>query len=177
MKTIDAAHLDIMDPGFRFDSPEVDEARRRNWFAYTSQGILVLRYAAKEVLRWGTVVRVNMRWALQNFTYKGLRIPADSLVMVCHAAADRDPEVFEQPHRFDVTRRHATAPLAFGRGPHRCVGAAVAQMELTETLQALPQFLEPPQITGPVRWRPPTTTMYGPEHIPVRLQRRLASVN
>lgn len=67
-------------------------------------------------------------------------VPADSVVLPNLFAADHDPEVFEDPLRFDIHRFAGASPtphLAFGHGPHYCLGANLARMELQEAFRAL----------------------------------------
>jgi cytochrome P450 len=125
--------------------------------------------AAWEVLRWGSVVRINLRWPSADLAYQGLEIPYGTPILVCHAAADRDPRVFERPHGFDIRTKRSSVPLAFGRGIHRCVGSALALLQLTETLRILPRLFDPPVFRGDVRWRPETCLLYGPEFVPLSL--------
>ncbi|MFE7743839.1 cytochrome P450 [Nocardia sp. NPDC057455] len=125
--------------------------------------------AAWEVLRWGSVVRINLRWPGADLVYQDLEITHGTPVLVCHAAADRDPTVFERPHDFDIRTKRGSVPLAFGRGIHRCVGSALALLQLTETLRILPKMFEPPVFVGDIRWRPESCLLYGPEFVPVSL--------
>ncbi|HET9143126.1 cytochrome P450 [Actinophytocola sp.] len=66
----------------------------------------------------------------------GLTLPAGSAVLPAVVSANRDPAVFAEPDRLDLTRT-ANPHLGFGAGPHYCIGAALAQMELEEALGAL----------------------------------------
>ena len=82
----------------------------------------------------------------------GVAIPAGSMCWVMFGAANRDPEVFPDPDRFDVGR--ADNPhLAFGGGTHRCLGVHLARMETQEAIGALVArsgHLE--RDTGPLEW-------------------------
>ena len=61
-----------------------------------------------------------------------------------------------------------SAPLLqFGAGPHHCLGAALARLEIAEALPVLASRLPPPSIDGPVTWRP-QVGIYGPNELPVR---------
>jgi cytochrome P450 len=57
-------------------------------------------------------------------------------VFIDHAQANRDPEAFEDPERFDVGRGRKPH-LSFGYGPHRCLGAQLTRLELTIALEAV----------------------------------------
>ncbi|MFA1550321.1 cytochrome P450 [Actinomadura chokoriensis] len=89
----------------------------------------LLPSAVEELLRYdGPVERASQRIALEDLEIAGTPIPKGAWVHVSLGAADRDPAVFEAPDRLDVTRapkRH----VAFGHGPHFCLGAPLARLE------------------------------------------------
>ena len=60
---------------------------------------------------------------------RGVTIPSGSQVLMSYVSANRDEEVFDQPFRFDVTRE-SNQHIAFGFGPHLCLGAQLARLEL-----------------------------------------------
>ena len=66
----------------------------------------------------------------------GTPVPAGTLMTVYIASAHRDPAAYDDPDRFDVTRRPVQPQLEFGIGRHYCVGAALARMEIEEVLRA-----------------------------------------
>ena len=66
----------------------------------------------------------------------GVVIPAGELVIPLYSTANRDPSVFTDPDRFDVTRE-AASHLAFGAGVHHCLGAQLARVELQEAFRGL----------------------------------------
>jgi cytochrome P450 len=82
----------------------------------------------EEVLRYDGPARGQPRVALEEIELGGRTIPAGDTVMVIINAANRDPDRFPDPDRFDVTRRES-GHLAFASGIHFCVGAALARME------------------------------------------------
>jgi hypothetical protein len=97
-------------------------------------------------------------------TLGGREIPEGDRVLLPYPAANRDPEVFDDPDTFLVDRarnRH----LAFGTGVHRCLGAGLARLELTVTveewLRAMPAFLVPDP--GGVTWS--AGAVRGPESV------------
>lgn len=92
--------------------------------------------AIEEVLRWDSPVQGLFRTTTRSVSVRGVTIPEDSKVMVHYGSANRDPEVFSDPDRFDVARapnRH----LAFGHGIHFCLGAQLARLEARVVLEAL----------------------------------------
>ncbi|MFJ6687012.1 cytochrome P450 [Streptomyces werraensis] len=93
--------------------------------------------AVEEVLRWDSPFRSFYRRTLAPASINGVDIPADADVCVIMAAANRDPDRFTDPDRFDVTRPDAKFHLAFGASIHLCLGAPVARLETIEFLTAL----------------------------------------
>ncbi|KZM72698.1 hypothetical protein AWN90_28365 [Nocardia terpenica] len=127
--------------------------------------------AVEEVLRY----RCPLELAARRFTQEpvevdGVRIPQGQTVQVVLAAANRDPQRFPDPDRFDITRQD-TSHLAFGYGAHFCVGAplgrAVAEIALTALVQRFPGLALaacPAEIT----WRP--SFLRAPTELSVRLR-------
>jgi cytochrome P450 len=87
-------------------------------------------WAVEELLRYFTIAEFAMaRVALEDVEVGGTVIPAGSGVLMLANAGDRDPEVFEDPERFDI-ERGARNHLAFGYGAHQCLGQNLARAEL-----------------------------------------------
>jgi cytochrome P450 len=94
------------------------------------------RSAVEECLRYAPPFRSTRRKALDAVEVAGLSLEPGDTVLLSRQAANRDPERFADPHRFDITRaddRHAS----FGHGPHFCLGQALARANLTEAIPAL----------------------------------------
>jgi cytochrome P450 len=127
--------------------------------------------AAEEVMRWAPSVPTVFRFAVEDIDLHDVHIPAGTFVLLCAHAASRDPRVFRDGERFDITVPREAPHLIFGGGPHYCIGAAIARVELAESLAVLSNRLQPPSTAGPVTWRPPTA-LYGPENLPLRLEPR-----
>ncbi|MFN8593541.1 MAG: cytochrome P450 [Thermomicrobiales bacterium] len=88
------------------------------------------RNLVEETLRyWGPAEQTFPRIALDDITVGDVVIPRGDRVMVSLAAADRDPERFADPDRFDVGRPDANRHIAFGKGIHVCLGAPLARAE------------------------------------------------
>jgi len=85
--------------------------------------------AVEEILRLESPVQLSARLALVDTEVAGHQIAAGELVILYLAGANRDPAVFEDPHRFDVTRDNAGKHLSFSGGRHFCLGAALARAE------------------------------------------------
>jgi cytochrome P450 len=81
-------------------------------------------------------------------------------------AANRDPEIYADPDRFDVTRRHPEPQLTFGGGVHYCLGANLARAELQEALPILARRLPALEADGPAEWRR-QVLIRGPAHLPI----------
>ena len=93
--------------------------------------------AVDELMRWcGPQLLTVPRFATEDVDLQGVLVKAGEPVTVAIAAANRDPEVFADPDRFDV-RRGAATQLGFGHGPHFCLGAAHARVQTEVALAAL----------------------------------------
>jgi cytochrome P450 PksS len=89
----------------------------------------LLASAVEELLRFdGPVETSTTRWAREDLDFRGQRIQRGDLVRVVLASANRDPAIFNDPERLDVTR-DPNPHLAFGRGVHYCLGAPLARLE------------------------------------------------
>lgn len=98
--------------------------------------------AVREVLRFGfgSPGGGSPRFALEDVPLRGETIRKGDMLMLSAAAANRDPSVFDDPHRFDVAR-DTRDMLAFGSGPHYCLGANLAIQEMACMLDAALAFL------------------------------------
>lgn len=94
----------------------------------------------EECLRWVTPIQNMNRVTTTDVEIRGVTIPAGAQVLMCYNSANRDEDVFTDPFRFDVTR-NPNPHIAFGWGPHLCLGAALARLQikivLTEVLTRL----------------------------------------
>lgn len=123
------------------------------------------RQAVDESLRWLSPVGVVMRRADDDVDLDGVTIPAGTPLGLALDAASRDPAVYPDPDRFDITRSEAPV-LSFGRGVHYCLGASLARAELEEALLVLTARWSDLRLDGPVSWRP-IVGIYGPSELPV----------
>jgi cytochrome P450 len=123
----------------------------------------------EEVLRYDSVVQVtNNRYAEAELTIGGVEVPKGSIVLMSLAAANRDPSRFDHPDTFDVDRRRR-GHVAFGHGPHVCLGARLGRVEgeiafatLFEALPSLRLACPPEEVVW--TWGP---TERGPATVPV----------
>jgi len=84
----------------------------------------------EEVLRVEPPFRGHYRHVVRDTTLSGFHLAAGSRLLLLWGAANRDPSHFDEPDRFRLDRGSAgKGHISFGRGPHFCVGAALARME------------------------------------------------
>lgn len=121
----------------------------------------------EEVLRWDSPVQLTMRSALRDTVVAGSPVRAGEAVLVLLGGANRDPQVFADPERFDITRANAAEHLAFSAGIHFCLGASLARLEAATALRALFTRFPDLDVAG-VPERRATRVLHGYEHIPVR---------
>ena len=84
--------------------------------------------AVEELLRFDSPVQADFRRALEDCEVNGFPVQRRQNVVTLIGAANRDPDVFEAPDRFDVSPRR-TSHISFGRGIHHCIGAPLARLE------------------------------------------------
>jgi cytochrome P450 len=104
--------------------------------------------AVEEIVRWATPVIHFRRTATQDTELRGQPIRAGEKVVLWYASANRDEEVFEEPFRFDVRRRHNPHVGFGGPGPHFCLGAHLARREITVMFRELFRRLPDLQVEG-----------------------------
>ena len=93
--------------------------------------------AVEEMLRWWTPVMTFRRTATREVEIAGRTLQRGDKVVVSFAAANRDPAVFDDPDTFDIRRPNARRHLAFGAGPHVCLGAFLARSMMTQMFTEL----------------------------------------
>jgi len=128
----------------------------------------LVKSAVEELLRFSSPVWFFRRTATADSTIRGVPIAAGDKVVVWFAAANRDPDHYPDPHRLDVAR-NPTDNLTFGRGgPHFCLGAHLAKLELRIYLEELLVRVSRIEVAGePERLR--TNFTNGLKRLPVRM--------
>lgn len=126
--------------------------------------------AVDEILRHDPPVLLTGRVATADTEVAGTRMRAGSVVVALLAAANRDPEVFADPDRFDVARPNAREHVSFSAGRHFCLGAALARMEGEVGLRSLLTRF-PDLAVAPGAHRRTTRILRGYRTLPVRLSR------
>jgi cytochrome P450 len=126
--------------------------------------------AVEELLRYSSPVWFFRRTATADVQVRGVDIAAGDRVTIWFAAANRDPQHYPDPHRFDLARNPSDS-LTFGRGgPHHCLGAHLARLEVRVYLEELLGRVERVELAGePKRLRSNFTN--GLRHLPVRFHR------
>jgi cytochrome P450 len=107
--------------------------------------------ALEEMLRIESPTQVLPRTATRDVTVDGTLIPAGSRVMLVWGAANHDDREFDEPERFDITRRIGRH-LAFGHGPHYCMGAALARLEARVAFEELLARIPDYELDGSPKW-------------------------
>jgi cytochrome P450 len=96
--------------------------------------------ATEETIRFEPSIPAVPRTVVEPLEVAGTELRPGSLVMLCTAAANREPQTWTEPDRFDVGRfatKGAPRLLSFGAGPHFCLGAALARMTVQECVRAV----------------------------------------
>jgi cytochrome P450 len=122
--------------------------------------------AVEETMRHSPIAGGTLRRVAEDAEVDGYLFPAGTTVLVNTAAANRDPSVYDDPQRVDITREGAPAILTFGGGIHYCLGANLARRELAEALTVLTSRIRNPRICGPAPWKP-MVSLSGPLSLPI----------
>jgi cytochrome P450 len=126
----------------------------------------LLPAAIEELLRWVSPVVYMRRRATRDTSIAGVDIAAGDKVVMYYGSANRDPAHFPDPERFDITRS-PNDHLAFGGGPHSCLGAHVGRIEISALLREILVRLPALAPNGPVTWQS-SVFISGPREMPVR---------
>ncbi|UCH24491.1 MAG: cytochrome P450 [Trueperaceae bacterium] len=92
--------------------------------------------AVEEMMRFDTPLQFFERYVLEEMEYAGIKFEKGAVMCLFYASANRDPDVFTEPDRFDITR-DPNPHIAFGLGLHYCIGAPLARLELTTAVSTL----------------------------------------
>ncbi|MFY1577067.1 cytochrome P450 [Verrucosispora sp. WMMD703] len=125
--------------------------------------------AVEEILRYDSPVQTTARYCRTDTEVAGVRLRRGEVVVPMLGGANRDPAVFADPDRFDVTRGNARDHLAFSSGAHYCLGANLARLEGEIGLRSLFERYPDLALDG-VPQRRPTRVLRGYDHLPVRLR-------
>jgi cholest-4-en-3-one 26-monooxygenase len=130
-----------------------------------AEGSIGMDTAVEELLRWVTPIKNMARTVTRNVEVAGSELPEGAQVLLMYPSANRDDAVFDEPDRFDLTR-DPNPHLAFGFGPHFCMGASLARLEVRVMVEELLRRLPDLEVSGPVTRRA-SNFISGPETMPV----------
>lgn len=113
-------------------------SHREQWRALVEDRGLMAQ-ALEEILRFHhpTQSTSTNRRCVADVALRGKVMKQGDTVRVGLGAANRDPDVFEDPDRFDILKKREASPLSFGVGPHFCIGAALARFEARLAIEAI----------------------------------------
>ena len=126
----------------------------------------LLPSAIDEMIRWVSPVKHFFRTADEDHELRGNKIRAGDSLMMCYPSANRDEDVFEAPFEFRIERspnRH----IAFGYGPHLCLGQHLARMEIRIFFEELLPRLSDITLAGEPKWIA-SNFVSGLKHFPIR---------
>jgi cytochrome P450 family 142 subfamily A polypeptide 1 len=128
----------------------------------------LIETGVEELLRWVSPIKNMSRTVTTPVELHGEYLREGDQVMLFYPSANRDSRVFENPDQLDV-RRSPNPHLAFGFGPHFCLGASLARLELKVMFEELLRRLPDIQLasTEPLEFRA-SNFISGPESMPVR---------
>ena len=137
----------------------------RQWERLAADPDTHIETAIEEILRFVSPVHYLRRTATADATLGGQAIAADDTVVAWLTAANRDPLVFDDPHRLDIGR-DPNPHVAFGLGTHFCLGAHLARLEIDVVLRALVARMPDLRVVGPPK-RVRTNFINGVKSLPV----------
>jgi len=126
--------------------------------------------AVEEILRWVSPVNHMRRTVLRDTELHGTKLAAGDKIVMWYGAANRDPEAFDRPQTFDITR-DPNAHIAFGIGEHFCLGARLGRLQIRIMMEELMERLPDIELAGEVRYVR-TNFINGIKEMPVRLTPR-----
>jgi hypothetical protein len=134
------------------------------------------RNAVEEMLRCDPPAQNTVRHTTEDTTVAGLPVPKGKFIALVLAGANRDPAVFTEPDRFDITRPNAKDHISFGGGAHYCLGAALSRMEGEVGLRMLfERFPDLRATAAPTRR--PARLLRGYASMPVQVTARHAATH
>jgi cytochrome P450 len=119
-----------------------------------------------ETLRYDPPVQLASRVATADTAVGGVTVPAGGIALLLIGATGRDPRLTEEPEAFDPDR-HEVRALAFGMGPHYCLGAPLARLETQLALTRMTQRLERPRLAQDPPPYKPNVALRGVEAMPI----------
>jgi cytochrome P450 len=128
--------------------------------------------AVEELLRYEAPSQYQVRRSMRDVHLHGVTIPAGKPIFLINGAANRDPEAWTDPDKFDIDRDRTQAQnLGFGYGIHSCLGAALARMESAIALERLLDFMPRFEVDWAGCQRVHMQNVLGWKNVPVRVLR------
>ncbi|MEN9806421.1 MAG: hypothetical protein RL756_929 [Pseudomonadota bacterium] len=133
----------------------------------------LVKLAVEEMIRWTTPVAQFSRTATRDYSLRGKQIKAGDTVGLMYAAANFDEEIFDAPFEFRIDRK-PNRHLAFGTGPHQCLGLLLARLEMRIFFTQFIPRIDMIELTGPGEHLR-ASFVHGFKHLPIRYRLRPAA--
>ncbi len=140
-------------------------------FAMLAENPALMPSATEEILRWASPVMFFRRNVTKETVLRGQQFKPGDKVSIWYISANRDEEIFPNPFTFDITRTPNQHVAFGGGGPHFCLGASLARMEMNIMFEELVKRVASVERTGPVK-RLRSNFINGLKHLPVRITPR-----
>lgn len=139
--------------------------RRNQWDQLCADPSLIPN-AIEEVARFESSQISWRRITAQDTTLAGVDIPAGTPIFMNFASANRQPDIFDDPHTFDIHRANANRNISFGKGIHFCLGANLAKLEAKLVLEVLVEKVPTLRLVDDQEiWSSANITFRGPEQL------------
>jgi hypothetical protein len=123
----------------------------------------------EEVLRYDAPVQMTTRVARADGRIGDTAVETGDTVLILLGAANRDPGVYPAPDRFDIDRSPAASHLSFSAGPHFCLGAGLARLEVSIALGLFSSLVIRPRLRADGIEYKPNLNLRGPARLPIDL--------
>jgi cytochrome P450 len=143
-------------------------ARDPEQFARVKGDRSLVAGVVEEAIRWTTPVQHFMRMSNEDVEISGVTIAKGDWLMMNYVAANHDPDVFDEPRKFNAARDH-NRHLAFGAGSHQCLGLHLARLEMRILFEELLERLDTVELAGEPR-RASSTFVGGLKTLPLRFR-------
>jgi len=164
MQILHAGHgstIDVMGSGLHALLSHADQ------LALLRDDHALMPLAVQEMFRFAAPLPFFHRFASEDMTICGQDWPKGTKFGLLYASANRDPAAFADPDRLDITRR-PNVHLAFGAGPHVCLGNNLARLNMEILFKALLERAPDMALDGQARWKTGLQA-HGPTHLPLAL--------
>lgn len=122
-------------------------------YARCAEDFAYCRKVMNEAMRWHSPAS-SMRHVEEDFVFRDVLLTAGTVILMPWSVLGRDRTAVADPDVFDPDRPEGSAHMAFGAGPHICLGQFIAKAQIEEGLHHLAQRIRNPRIAGPYQWRP-----------------------